>query len=244
MKLLRSASIPPRAIRAMLLLCAVLFWSLQCSAQEDNALSAPLDRTVKSCALHLLLPAKWTLKVEKAHGHCRLIAQLPETEQALCGVYDEGDDQGNGKKTFCDEAKRIVLDVQRGSIKQLESAPGIGDTSTFPQQPSDPRWGDFVYANGTWSLDATMGNYRGDDEEGRPGVRIESPVETKEIPVATRRIIYAERPWRKHFREGSYCCTAVTWEALIDLPGSRFAWIEIQWGEKEENVERFLRAVR
>ena len=240
----RSAHNPARALRVCVWLCAAIAFSPQAHAQEDNALTAPLERNAKSCALHLQLPAKWTLKAAKTPGHCKVIAQLPETDEALCGVYDEGDDQGNDKKTFCDEAKRIVIDVQAGSIATLAKQPGIEDSSTSASQPGDPRWGDFLYANGTWSLDADMGNYRGDDDEGRPGVRIETPVETKQMQNAARRIVYAERPWRKHFREGSYCCTATTWEALIDLPGSRFAWIEIQWGEKEENVERFLRSVR
>lgn len=233
----------PRVITGMLGLCVGLGWSLQGSAQESNVLTALASRNVKSCSIHLALPAQWTLKVERSDRHCKIVAQKPAGD-SLCGVYDEGDSEGNGKKTFCDEEKIIVIDVQPGSIDKLAKVTGIEDPSTTPEHASDPRWGDFMFANGTWGMDATMSNYRGANEDGFPGTMISSPVETHEIQGAAHRTVYAQRPWRKHFQEGTYCCTAATWEALIDLPGARFAWIEIQWYEDEKNVVRFLQSLK
>lgn len=223
--------------------CCLGMHGLHCRAQETNALVDPVSRYARSCSMHLALPADWTLKVEQTEHHCRISAQRP-ADDSRCGVYDEGDENGDGKKTFCDEEKRIVVDVQPGSIRQLATLPGIDDPQKFFENESDPKWGDFVYQHGTWFMDSTMGNYRGVDANGRGGTHIEEMLETLAIRSGARKVLYAERPWRKHFEEGSYCCTATNWEALVDLPGSRFAWIEIQWPENAKNVEQFLRRIR
>lgn len=232
-----------RRIILALCTCGGLLGSLACVAEEDNALNKAVDRYVPACSLHLLLPAEWTVKVDRSAGHCRITAEHPP-DDSRCGTYDEGDAEGNGKKTYCDDEQRIVIDVQSGSIRNLTKLPGIGDASAIFETLSNPLWGDFVYKDGAWRIDSTFGNYRGAVAEGRGGTHVESLIDTRDIRSGSRRIVYAERPFRKYFQEGSYCCTDTDWEALADLAHSRFAWIEMQWPERENNVERFLRGLK
>ena len=77
----------PRAHRALLPCALMLFlgfcWSAQALAQKSDVLTTIADRHVKECALHLALPADWTVNAQRTAAGCDIDAQGPK-QSDLC----------------------------------------------------------------------------------------------------------------------------------------------------------------
>jgi hypothetical protein len=240
--LTRRTTCPSPVCVTSLLSCAIGLHATASIAQETDAMSTLLVQRVSACSISFVLPPHWISRVEKTTGHCKVIAERP-SPGPRCAPLDDDDDSLTQKNIYCDDDKRIVIDVQAGSVAKLAARHDVRDAPQ-PHLPSRERWGDFIFDEGRWTIDSGMGNYQGDSDKELGGARLEFSTHNNAVASREGNFIYAERPFRKYFEQGGYCCIDTTWEALVDLSGERFAWIEIQWGEQQENVLKFLRLLK
>ena len=245
----RRAIRKPPAIFGLVLACAGLTQVSACNAQETNALGLLTHHRIQACSISFVLPAKWSSRVEKSASHCKIIAERP-SHGLDCGPFGGEEDSTTVlKQTYCDDNKRIVFDVQPGSMVKLTALPDIHDATKDRETEPTQMWGDFVFDKGKWMIDASFGMYRGASDKATGGTIVceqgcKPMIDVNEMRTPAGKLVYGERPFRKYFEEGTYCCEHSTWEALVDLHDGKFAWIEMQWGEKKENVADFLRNLR
>jgi len=209
-----------RAVHLGLLVLAGVFWSSQSIAQKTDVLTTIADRHVKECSLHLAAPADWVVSANPVAKGCDIDALGPD-EPDRCGKMQ--DLEGEPTRTFCDEEKKIRIEIRAGSIDQLAKTPGIEDVRPYD---SALQVGDFLFADGLWQIDSLSRN-----------------AATK-LSGKGRNLVYGPWIWRKQFEEGYYCCSIRKWQALVDLPGHRVAWVSVNWDEDEANVTRFLQSIR
>jgi hypothetical protein len=197
-----------------------LAWSTASLAQKTDVLTTTADRYVKECAVHLAVPADWSIAAEISAKGCDIDAIGPD-DPDLCS--EAGDPEEGGVPAYCDEEKRIRIEIHTGTIDEMAKSLQVDDDTNYEARSQA---GDFRYEDGTWVVDSLARR------------------ETIRLAGKGRTIVYGPWLWRKEFQDGSYCCTIGKWEAMVELPRHRWAWIFVNWDEDEKNVVRFLQSIK
>ena len=125
----RSRNLPAHAgVAALAWCCAIVSFSVCFQLRASEVATKLVDRHAQDCALHLALPANWTLQAERTDDACVVTASEP-AHAARCEAVDE--------KKFCQADHRIVVNVLRGSIQELSKSDAT-DNSPFAFR--DGKW--------------------------------------------------------------------------------------------------------
>ncbi len=98
-------------------------------AAESAAKTPLVARAAKQCALHLMLPASWTIKEARDRDACVVAAEEP-AHASRCGTTEDG-------REICDPDLRINVSIRQGSI---DDAARRNPSDTYPFQFDDGKW--------------------------------------------------------------------------------------------------------
>lgn len=212
-----------RIVIALTWSCAGVLCSLQCLAREADSVPLLVDRYAQDCAVHLILPAKWTLKTEHRDGACVVTADEPAHASRCGSVADD--------KAYCHPDHRIEISVRPGSIQALTTS-DASDNSPFE------------FRDAQWLLHDDWKENRAEHLRQTPRMVLVADYATRDYYddgtyccVGRNWWALADLPAHRVAR------IQVGWDA-ISWDDDTSSWDEGTDEQARNNVERFLRALK